>query len=52
LGLGGLRQLLEDDVMVTAFELGDEAFGDPFRVAFAEVAARAADRAARTRPSS
>jgi hypothetical protein len=38
-GLGGLRQLLEDDVVAEAFELGDESFGDAFGIAFAEVVA-------------
>jgi len=34
-GLGDLRQLLEDGVMAEALELGDESFRDAFGVAFA-----------------
>jgi hypothetical protein len=38
-GSGGFQQLLEDDAVAEALELGDESCGDPFGVAFAVVVA-------------
>ena len=39
LGSGGLGKRLQGDVVAKCLELGDESFGDAFRVAFAEVIA-------------